>query len=880
MPPIPRAWRALLALLTLLAACGAPPAPAAPAATNMPTDQAGEPVTITFAAPEFERAAYEPLIAAFEAENPDLRVRFVSLDEVSGAGGDSFDPAAMLRNTVSAADTALPLFVRPDDVASGMLLDLAPLMDADPAFERGDYYPGALAHDGATFLLPRTLNVPLLAYNKDLWASAGLPEPGRDWSWDEFLAAAERLATRRGDTVDTYGYVDTSAVLTALLGALAAGGDALLDDPAARIDRPEVAAALARVAVLVEQGALWRPQSGGVNFGELQQLLASGRAAMWPDGLLAPALDGSPPAFAVGVTPYPQPALGVARGPAASGYVISAGTQHPQEAWRWLSFASRQHVARPAGLVLIGGGRSVPARRSVAEQSGFWDAMDAPTRAAIEAALAQPTAANSAAGQSDVQQALGAALERVIGGETPARALADAQSALEQARATPSATPTPAGPIIVATPEPDNVPAGATTIRFAAFAIAPAELRKLARAFSEANPAVHVEFLSDPGIVVGDTPLAEQADCGIVPGSPDATNPLTGTLDLRPFAEADPTFDLGDYPPALLAPFERDGGLRGLPYGARLRALTYNQDAFRAAGLEPPQATWTLDDFLNAAQQLTLDGDERTRSYGFASNGVMTADLRFFLDRAGVSLTSGSGNATKPNLTDPALVQAVQRSIDLLRNTSPHTRLDGYRADEPLALGTSFELVQNGRVGMWFDFGLDGVMIRIGGLEQPAFTRAIAPPPLGNSAATPNDIQPIGMYISASSSAPDACWAWLSYLSRDTTLLGDAYPARRSLAESEVFLRTARPGAAAVYEAYRDALEQPQGGGVEGGEALLDPFWFYQAVDRALQGADLERELEQAQQRSEQFMACVQGGGKRGECARAVDPEYGGFAVQ
>src|SRR5262245_11596362 len=127
----PRAVRALVALLlalALLSACAGPgaqaptpdglsPAPTDPAITA-PTSAAqldpsgdGSPITVGFAAQEFERQQYEPLIAAFNAQNPDIRVQFVPFGGASG----SFSFEEMTRQIVSSADTAAVFFLRPED---------------------------------------------------------------------------------------------------------------------------------------------------------------------------------------------------------------------------------------------------------------------------------------------------------------------------------------------------------------------------------------------------------------------------------------------------------------------------------------------------------------------------------------------------------------------------------------------------------------------------------------------------------------------------------------------------------------------------------------------------------------------------------------------
>jgi ABC-type glycerol-3-phosphate transport system substrate-binding protein len=116
-----RALAALLAALLALSACagiGAPAATPEPGATAPPagTDATSAPdatasasaVTISFAAPEPERSAYEPLIAAFNQQNSDVHVQFVPLPMEQAQSPDQ-----MMRQLVSAADTGATFFLRP-----------------------------------------------------------------------------------------------------------------------------------------------------------------------------------------------------------------------------------------------------------------------------------------------------------------------------------------------------------------------------------------------------------------------------------------------------------------------------------------------------------------------------------------------------------------------------------------------------------------------------------------------------------------------------------------------------------------------------------------------------------------------------------------------
>jgi ABC-type glycerol-3-phosphate transport system substrate-binding protein len=170
---------ALIAAL-VLSACGfgaapEPPAgadsPPAPTNASAPTDESAGNVTITFGAISFMRHVYEPLIEAFNAQNPGITVQWVSLDQVYQAGSDS---NAQIRQIVGLADTA-EAAAHEEQFRLGLLYDLKPLIDADASFNRDDFYPsalsGATATSGAVYKLPQMLDIPLLFYNKDLWAA-------------------------------------------------------------------------------------------------------------------------------------------------------------------------------------------------------------------------------------------------------------------------------------------------------------------------------------------------------------------------------------------------------------------------------------------------------------------------------------------------------------------------------------------------------------------------------------------------------------------------------------------------------------------------------------------------------------------------------------
>jgi multiple sugar transport system substrate-binding protein len=868
-----------------LSACALDNAPAGTAASEvaLPTSSAAtsaappqatsaesEPVTVTFSLFENERAAFEPLIGSFEAANPDVHLQLVMLDPFFARG----EPPDYERVVLSAADTtSFPM--SPQAIANGWVRDLTPLMEADRAFDRADFFPGTLeaASQGQRlYLMPRSLRVPVLFYNQDLWAAHGLPAPTVDWTWEDLLGAAEQLADRRGAST-VYGMLDWFGT-GALAGTLATAGVYRERSDRRPLDDPQVVAAVDRVLGLMKSGAvlsLYEPSfpHDGNHPDEVRaaEFIRNGQIGIWSPDLCCYNLQGKPLSLAVGIMPFPRPPF--SNFTSVDSYAMSSGTAHPQEAWRWLAFLSRQAFVPTADF--YNEDTTIPARPSVAEQSGYWLKQKPEYATALKAIVdgpyardligARPLPIFFEVGFDTVFQAM------LQEGKTAQVALRDAQRMREQQALEPSPTPNPE-PIAVATPLPEAT-TGSTRIAFGTTGNNGEALRQLAAAFNQQNNGVFVEIAERDVSRIPPPPatLAERLDCFTAFGAPTSAE-ITATLDLRPLADADPSFDLNDYYPAFLAPFEHNSGLYGLPHEVYLRTLMYNQSIFEATGLARPSAEWTLDDLLATARSLT-QGARAARQYGFAAPFSSWREVLFVLDRRGAAATTGGVAGLAPNYTNPQLRQAVQIYLDLLREASPHARLTDYARDEPEHNHAS-ELIDAGRVAMWFSFGVDE-------RQANGWILAAAPPP-GLRSVGPNDFVASGLYISAKTQHRDACWAWLKFLSRDASTLAGVFPARRSLAESLGVTASLPAGTAETYRAYRPALERaPTGEPAMADSSTIDYYWLARAMDRALQGQDLERELDEAQRLTTQFLACVREGASGAVCAKQVDPNYQGW---
>jgi multiple sugar transport system substrate-binding protein len=120
--------------------------------------------------------------------------------------------------------------------------------------------------------------------------------------------------------------------------------------------------------------------------------------------------------------------------------------------------------------------------------------------------------------------------------------------------------------------------------------------------------------------------------------------------------------------PALLPAVEHRGKRYALPYDIGVRVILYRADLFDRVGLPAPSPSWTWDDLVAAAKQLTqdLDGDGTIDQWGFGvpaarSRKTILHWLPWFWSLGG-NLQTEDGQVV---LSTPAAVAAMQWYRDL-----------------------------------------------------------------------------------------------------------------------------------------------------------------------------------------------------------------------
>ena len=772
-------------------------------------------VRIRFACPRQHQAEFERLAADFHEQNPSIHVKVIVIEDIVAG-----DRKNLARGIASGADTAYYL-VDFDAALQGAWRDLSAFLEADKSFAPEDFFPGMLEafrwHRG-TWALPSQTWVFVLYHDKSMFDAAGVAYPALSWTRDDFLSAAQQLTQRAGNEVRQYGFVDNSGyVREVTVHALATQSQTEqtpLDTPAL-VDAVRWYTDLAlRFRVMPE--ALENQEA----FDRQRDLISNGQVAMWEEMLL-PSLGLYSPSSS-----HAKRNMGVALFPVRDGlmaygfmygYMMSAGTEHPQESWRWLRFLSRQRLLGPHNVMASW----LPARRSVVEQSNYWDQFD---EEIVDVARYAAEHLYITAGGSEKKRQLDQAIDAVFEGTSVEEALTAAQAAWEQHLAQVAKT-TPV-PVVVAPPSQQSA-ADVPTIGFAPpGGTDVAVYRGLAADFNQNHTDMQVQITS-PG-------QADNADCFADLRSVRDGATRAELLNLQPLLETDTAFDLGDFSPRFLDTFRYQGDLWGIPFQAQAQVMFYNQKLFDEVSMPYPQPGWTLDDFLATAVALTQGSGDK-QQYGFLPLNGDASDLTLFLALQGAYPWD---EQEQPRFDAPEVVAAVRWYTDLAMKygVSPVFPND-LPGRDPAAQDTRFALVQEGKAATWTDFtGVDRRDVWPSDAEI-----GMAPLPIGEVPIT--QFLPQGSFIAADTPYPEVCWAWIKFLSEQPSVV-QSLPGRRSVLESPAFAARVEADVLSTYRALTEYDDLPVAPSSEAGDQLT---YLYQAVADILNGARPEAALAKAQ---------------------------------
>jgi multiple sugar transport system substrate-binding protein len=347
----------IMLITVLLSACS-------PAANNVaPTQgsqaaQATEPaqaaapkvepanLKFTFWGGELDAQVYQKRIDLFMAKNPDIKVELVYIPS---------DYSQKVQ-TMIAGGTAPDIMQLSEDVhsysARGQIISLNDYVtksgiDIKVRYGETGGLSGAYTYQDNLYAMPDRGGALVLYYNKDMFDTAGLSYPTKDWTWTEFLDAAQKLTIRNGDTVEQYGWA-AGGWWPWWMSFMYMNGGMVLDEngkPAANSPENVQAIQFYNDLVYTHKVAPSPEDYANLGLGGPDPLFAQGKVAMattgfWGIGGLKDAT------FNWDISPLFQN-----KKPATvlfgSGFAISKDCKNPDAAWKVIDFLTSEEGQMP-----------------------------------------------------------------------------------------------------------------------------------------------------------------------------------------------------------------------------------------------------------------------------------------------------------------------------------------------------------------------------------------------------------------------------------------------------------------------------------------------------------------------------------------------------
>jgi multiple sugar transport system substrate-binding protein len=302
--------------------------------------------------------------------------------------------------------------------------------------------------------------------------------------------------------------------------------------------------------------------------------------------------------------------------------------------------------------------------------------------------------------------------------------------------------------------------------------------------FKEENPGIEIELVGAQGTSWGEyldkvaTMIAGGKKLDVIWVATEGIRQLALKGIIRPVddlierdkAELQEYFD--DVAPSLVEGTRVNGKLYGFPYSWNNMVIWYSPSRVKAAGLEPPKADWTKDDFLAYAQKLTGEN-----TFGYAVENAYFAGTIPWLFVNDTSLFDAT--YSKPLANDPKTAEAMQFLVDLVFKYKV--------APDPAGVST-FNMFQAGQLSM---FGAGRWPILTFSQDPTFKDYDIQLWPKWKTQVTEYGVDNFPIF--STSENVEAAWQLVKYMTRkdvQAQLVGTAdkpvgnVPARRSLATS------------------------------------------------------------------------------------------------
>ena len=333
---------------TAVTGCGAPSRPDGSGdtgSTDSSSDSGEESkdgvVQLTFMgweASPLETQAVKDGIAAFEKENPNIKVNYTP-----GLAGSEYN--AKLLSSAAAGSLPDVMFVSAESyraiVSKGALWDITDQFDENyPLDDFIDSSRQIMEVDGHVYGISSCTVSPIVYYNKDVFDQKGIDYPSADpencWTIDEFRDVAKKLTS--DDIYGVYGLETVADTLNAQL--LSNGGTRYNEDyTKSTMNSPENKEVFESIkAIRTEDGSAPDASTLDAVGMSAKQMLQTGKVAMLVDGSWS-LQELAASDMNIGMAPLPSYGKVLTTGQAHL-HCIAETSKHKDEAWQFLQFLS------------------------------------------------------------------------------------------------------------------------------------------------------------------------------------------------------------------------------------------------------------------------------------------------------------------------------------------------------------------------------------------------------------------------------------------------------------------------------------------------------------------------------------------------------------
>ena len=208
---------------------------------------------------------------------------------------------------------------------------------------------------------------------------------------------------------------------------------------------------------------------------------------------------------------------------------------------------------------------------------------------------------------------------------------------------------------------------------------------------------------------------------------------------------------MSNYVDAVRSAYTFGGKVYGIPKDVNGFGLCYNKTLFRQAGVAPPNAAWTWNDVISAAQKLT---DRAKDVYGFVAPNADEEGWYLTVPQSGGQIISTDGR--KSGYDEPATIRGIQYWTDMINKYHVSPTLQQTTDTDPEAMLTSGKVAMR-YCGSWEPEELAAVPYGKANLD-------VAPMPIGPAGNRDFYSNGLANVIAAKTKHPQQTWQFVHFL--------------------------------------------------------------------------------------------------------------------